>query len=132
MTRHLAEAVGLAGSGSSFLESRSVAPATLRTYREALELFKKYAEDHRLAQGSDESQQAALGLTLPSDRLRPDEIWTAVIWLLLLAAGIHVFRRCRQSCASRTSSPAACRACAPPAPPLRKNVQHFNFQFKVI
>ena len=41
VTRHLAEAVGMAGSGSSFLESRSVAPATLKPYHEALGLFKK-------------------------------------------------------------------------------------------
>ena len=60
VTRHLAEAVGLAGSGSSLLESRSVAPATLKTYREALELFQQYIEEHQLAQGSDENVDAAL------------------------------------------------------------------------
>ncbi len=33
----------------------------------------------------DEATQiAALGITLPSDRLRPEEIWTVIVWLLLL------------------------------------------------
>ncbi len=30
------------------------------------------------------AQEAALGITLPTDRLRPEEIWTAIAWLLLL------------------------------------------------
>ena len=30
-----------------------------------------------------ESQQAALGIQLPADSLRPDEIWPSVIWILL-------------------------------------------------
>jgi hypothetical protein len=29
-------------------------------------------------------EQAALALTLPADALRPDEIWTTVVWLLLI------------------------------------------------
>lgn len=31
------------------------------------------------------AEQAALALTLPADALRPDEIWTTVVWLLLIA-----------------------------------------------
>jgi hypothetical protein len=30
------------------------------------------------------AQEAALGITLPKDRLRPEEFWTAIVWLLLL------------------------------------------------
>jgi hypothetical protein len=32
----------------------------------------------------DAAKQVALALTLPADALRPDEIWTTVVWLLLI------------------------------------------------
>lgn len=51
--------------------------------RITVEDFQKLAGG-KVEPNDDETQQAALGLTLPSDRLRPEEIWTAVIWLLLL------------------------------------------------
>ncbi len=51
--------------------------------RITVEDFQKLAGG-KIEQNTEETQQAALGITLPSDRLRPEEIWTAVIWLLLL------------------------------------------------
>lgn len=38
----------------------------------------------------DKTEQSALGITIPPDSLRPDEIWTAVTWLLLLVLAAEV------------------------------------------
>ncbi len=51
--------------------------------RITIEDFQKIAGG-MIERENDESPRPALGLTLPADRLRPEEIWTAVIWLLLL------------------------------------------------
>ncbi len=46
-------------------------------------------EFHKVAGGQveeldEETQQAGLGITLPADRLRPEEVWTFIVWLLLI------------------------------------------------
>jgi hypothetical protein len=60
VTRHLAEAIGLAGGMTRFLESRSVSDSTLKTYRAAVGRFRDFAARLRLPLGADESVDAAL------------------------------------------------------------------------
>ncbi len=47
------------------------------------EEFQKLAGG-KVEELDEAAQEAALGITLPTDRLRPEEIWTAIVWLLLL------------------------------------------------
>lgn len=48
-----------------------------------IEDFQKLAGG-KIEKPDEAAQQAALGIELPTNRLRPEEIWTAVMWLLLL------------------------------------------------
>ena len=38
----------------------------------------------KVEKSNEATQVAALGITLPTDRLRPEEVWTVIVWLLLL------------------------------------------------
>ena len=47
------------------------------------EEFQKLAGG-KVEKSNEATQVAALGITLPTDRLRPEEVWTVIVWLLLL------------------------------------------------
>ena len=67
---HLAEAVTLVGSKSSLLEARSVSEATLKTYRESLNLFKEFASRCHLPLNGDANVDAALVLYFTAEYFR--------------------------------------------------------------
>jgi hypothetical protein len=48
-----------------------------------VEEFQKLAGG-KVEQPDESAQEAALGIELPANRLRPEEIWTAIAWFLLL------------------------------------------------
>ena len=59
-TRHLADALGDGGGASTFLERKSVEPATLATYQKAWRRFEDFARQRGLRLNSDETVDDAL------------------------------------------------------------------------
>ena len=70
LTLHLAEAVYMACSTSSLLESKSVSGATLKSYRESLARFKEFARRCRLPLIGDGNVDAALVQHFTAEYLR--------------------------------------------------------------
>ncbi len=55
-----------------------------------VEDFQKLAGG-KIEPPDDAAQQAALGIELPANRLRPEEVWTVIVWLLLLTLVAELF-----------------------------------------